>query len=109
MEVEIASSLEEIMTMKNSKFEKIVTEKLKAEAFNYLKNKVKSKGSEIDYGERLEMQEPEANKKCICNRVLNNQHLYEGIHSNNAVEFIYIYIYIYIYIVHLFTFRYGSV
>ena len=40
VEIEIASSFKEIMTMKKSKFEKIVTEKLKAEAFDYLKNKV---------------------------------------------------------------------
>ena len=52
----VDSSFEEIMTMKKSKFEKIVTKKLKAEAFNYLKNKIKSKWSKIDYGERLEMQ-----------------------------------------------------
>ena len=56
VEIEIASSFEEIMKMKKSKFEKIVTEKLKAEAFNYLKNKVKSKGPKINYWERLEMQ-----------------------------------------------------
>ena len=54
LELKIYSSFEEIMTMKKSKFQKIVTKKLKAEALNYLKNKIKSKWSKIDYGERLE-------------------------------------------------------
>ena len=37
-ELEIASSFEEVMRIKRSKYEKIVSDKLKVEAFKYLKN-----------------------------------------------------------------------
>ena len=56
IELEIASSFEEVKTIKKTRYEKIVSEKVKAEAFKYLKNKIKSKGSKIYYGDRLEMQ-----------------------------------------------------
>ena len=37
-ELEIASSFEEVIRIKRSKYEKIVSDKLKVEAFKYLKN-----------------------------------------------------------------------
>ena len=55
-EYEIATSLKEVSKMKKNIYEKIVKEKVEAEAFTYLKNKIKSKGSLNKYGSRLETQ-----------------------------------------------------
>ena len=42
---------------KKSIYENIISEKVQEEAFQYLKNKIKSKGSKFDYGARLNMQD----------------------------------------------------
>ena len=55
IEYEFGTSYEEVSEIKKSKFENIVHEKVTIEAFQYLKIKVKSKGSSINYGDRLEM------------------------------------------------------
>ena len=55
-EYEIGISFEEVLKIKKSKYEKIVSEKVHIEALQYLKDKIKSKGSLIKYGDRLEMQ-----------------------------------------------------
>ena len=40
IELEIASSFEEVKMIKKNRYEKIVSEKVKAEAFKYLQNKI---------------------------------------------------------------------
>ena len=52
----IANTFEEVKTVKKSHYEKLVRDKIKEEAFHYLRNIIKSKGSSIDYGNQLEMQ-----------------------------------------------------
>ena len=54
--------------MKENHYEKIVNKKINTEAFVYLKNKIKSKGSSNKYGTNLEMQ-----SYLKPNRVLNYQ------------------------------------
>ena len=56
IDYEIGTSFEEVLRIKKSRYEKIVHEKVNIEAFQYLKSKIKSKGSEINYGDRLEIQ-----------------------------------------------------
>ena len=55
-EYEIATTFEEVKNMNKKQYEKSICEKVQQEAFQYLKNKIKSKGSTIDYGTRLAMQ-----------------------------------------------------
>ena len=99
--------------MKKIHYEKLVRDKVKEEAFQYLKNKIKSKGSFIDYGKQLEMQaylKPnrvltfqeqidifsyrsemnelslkylQENDICACTKELNNIHLFECTLLNN--------------------------
>ena len=57
IEWKVANTFEEVRAIKKNQYEKIVNEKVKAEAFQYLKKKIKSKGSSIKYGDRLEMQD----------------------------------------------------
>ena len=56
LEYQIATYFEEVKHMKKKHYEKIVFEKVQIEAFQCLKNKIKSKGSVIDYGTRIVMQ-----------------------------------------------------
>ena len=51
LELNIVISIQ-VKNIKKSQHEKIVSEKVKSEAFQYLKKKIKSKGSSIDYGDR---------------------------------------------------------
>ena len=44
-------------TIKKSLYEKNINKKIQEEAFQYLKGKIKSKGSQIDYGTQLNMQD----------------------------------------------------
>ena len=113
IEYKIANTFEEVKTMKKSHNEKLVRDKVKEEAFQYLKNKIKSKGSSIDYGNQLEMQaylKPnrvltfqeqiyifsyrsemnelslkylQENEICACTNELNNIHLFECTILNN--------------------------
>ena len=42
--------------METSRYEKIVSDKIEVEAFKYLKDKIKSKGSKIEYDDRFQLQ-----------------------------------------------------
>ena len=55
-DLDIAKSFEEVKNMRKNHYESLVNKKVKAEAFKYLLNKVKTKGSLINYGNSLEMQ-----------------------------------------------------
>ena len=55
-DLDIAKSFEEVKKMKKNHYESLVNKKVKAEAFKYLVNKVKTIGSLINYGNSLEMQ-----------------------------------------------------
>ena len=55
-DLDIAKSFEEVKNMRKNHYESLVNTKVKAEAFKYLLNKVKTKGSLINYGNSLEMQ-----------------------------------------------------
>ena len=57
VEYDIAKSIQEVKAVKKSIYEKIINDKIQEEAFQYLKGKIKSKGSQIDYGARLNMQD----------------------------------------------------
>ena len=57
VEYDIAKSIQEVKTVKKSIYEKIIKDKIHEEAFQYLKGKIKSKGSQIDHGARLNMQD----------------------------------------------------
>ena len=54
---EINLTFSEIKHMKLSNYEGIVNKNIKICAFNYLKSQIRSKGSEIDYGEFLTLQD----------------------------------------------------
>ena len=57
IEYDIGKSFQEVKYIKKSLYEKIIHEKIPEEAFYYLKGKIKSKGSQIDYGSQLIMQD----------------------------------------------------
>ena len=56
LEYEIATSLEEVKKIKKNMFENIVVERVQVEAYQYLKNQIKSKGATNKYSGKLEMQ-----------------------------------------------------
>ena len=53
-EISLNHSFEEIQVMRKSKYIDIVESKIRSAAFMYLKNNVRSKGKEINYGKKLE-------------------------------------------------------
>ena len=57
IEYDIGKSFQEVKYIKKSLYEKIIYEKIHEETFYYLKGKIKSKGSQIDYGFQLIMQD----------------------------------------------------
>ena len=54
---EIENSFQEVKNNRKGIYEHIISEKVQEEAFQYLKNKIKSKGSKIEYGARFNMQD----------------------------------------------------
>ena len=56
IDLEINKTFEEIKHMKRGQYEKLVHKKIEQFAFNYLLKKVKSKGNQINYGNKLNIQ-----------------------------------------------------
>ena len=54
-DLDIAESFVKVKKMNRSNFESLVNKKVKAEAFKYIKKKIKTKGSLINFGNSLEM------------------------------------------------------